>query len=80
MAYDRGRNLARDVEHVTVRITLGNRLINALFLQFPRLGEGQGSSINREHAPYSFTPHTPGVAACATTAPRAQMQPGPRPR
>ena len=71
MAHDRGRNLACDVEHVTVRITLGNRLINALFLQFPRVGEGQGSSINREHAPYSVTPRTPGAAACATTAPPA---------
>ena len=30
-AHDRGRNLARDVEHVAVQISLGNRLINALF-------------------------------------------------
>ena len=71
VAHDRGRYLARDVEHVAVRIPLGNRLINALFLQFPRVGEGQSSSINREHAPYSFTPRTPGVAACATMAPPA---------
>ncbi len=30
-AHDRGRNLARDVEHVAVQISLRNRLINALF-------------------------------------------------
>ena len=63
MAHDRGRDLARDVEHVAVRIALGNRLVNALCLQFPRVGEGQGGSINREHAPYCFTPCAPGVAA-----------------
>ena len=32
VAHDRGSNLPGDVEHVTVRITLRNRLINALFL------------------------------------------------
>lgn len=30
-AHDRGRNLARDVKHVAVQISLRNRLINALF-------------------------------------------------
>ena len=30
-AHDRGRNLARDVEHEAVQISLRNRLINALF-------------------------------------------------
>ena len=76
MVHDRGSNLSRDVEHVAVRIPLGNRLIDALFLQFPRIGEGQGSSINREHGPYCVTARTPGWPLAQRRRPTRDDSPG----